>query len=177
MSKTTEKKADLHVAEHSSKLEAAVATSSSPDAEATALRVVVDGHHGCGREKTLATATTDLEQGITRVQKDAHHALKPTSVQQHTDPEDQSSGGAHDNKAMNFSKKQDVKDKDQESAGRSRPVFGRRRRYVSERRLDDHASERSKIQDKECIPPDQQRSDLRRKASRADARTLSDCNT
>ena len=36
-------------------------------------------------------------------------------------------------------------------------VLRSRRRYVSERRLDDHAVERNKSQDKESTPPDQQR--------------------
>ena len=61
------------------------------------------------------------------------------------------------------SKEQHVKYKDQVSAGRSRRVnapwlvLRSRRRYVSKRRLDDHASERSNVQDKESFPPDQQR--------------------
>ena len=53
MSKTTERSADLNVAIHSSKLEAAVARSSSLDADATALQVVADGHHACRREEDL----------------------------------------------------------------------------------------------------------------------------
>ena len=45
MSKTTERCADLDVAKHSPKLEAAVARSSSLDADATALQAVAHGHH------------------------------------------------------------------------------------------------------------------------------------
>ena len=61
------------------------------------------------------------------------------------------------------SMQQDVQYKDQERAGGSRRVSATllvppsQRRYVSERRLDDHAVERSKTQGKERVPPDQQR--------------------
>ena len=47
---------------------------------------------------------------------------------------------------------------------------------MSERRLDDDASERSKIQDKEGLPPNQQCLTSARKAPEADARILSDHN-
>ena len=47
MSEIIERSVDLDIAKHSSKLEAAVARSSSHDANTTALRVVADGHHAC----------------------------------------------------------------------------------------------------------------------------------
>ena len=47
MPETKERSADVDVANHSSKLEAAVARSSSLDADATALQAVADGHHAC----------------------------------------------------------------------------------------------------------------------------------
>ena len=107
---------------------------------------------------TLATATADHEQGITRVQQTPPR-LEPDIRAAAYRNRGHRSSGAQEKTVTKVSKEQDVRYRDHESAGSSRRVSATwldlrsRRWYVSERRLDDHASERSKIQDNDGIPP------------------------
>ena len=82
------------------------------------------------------TTTADLEQGRTRSPRSPRNEMSSTRIRSVLAEADESSA--------------------------TWLVLRCRRRYVSERRPNDHASERSKIQGRGGIPPDQQRREERK---------------